>query len=258
MAETVKRVVDFYDEAPDVDRRGIYDALWALSQELRAKIDARFELHRDPSTDDLEHYGAEPGEGARGQLRAYTGPEMDWFVHAWTGEPEKSFTNIHVTNWLGPQVKVPHLGYAFGTLPNVWFLVEYVPRSDLSIDLDSLNRYYEPVNDRWLEIRTDDRFTPFISRSLYIRQVMSETSFLYSCEGTEDELETIRELAHSELDRWLAWVDEADEVPVEERAALAERAAYSPASAARIAVEAVEEASAPLVAGQASMANEYV
>ena len=223
MAETVKRVVDMFDENPDVDRRGIYDRLWALSEQLRARIDERFELERDPSCEDLEHYGAEPGEGARGSLQTFTGPELDWFVHSWTGQPEKSFTNIHVTSWLGPHVKVPHLGYAFGTLPNVWFLVEYVPRSDLSIDLEALNRYYEPVNEKWLAFRSDPAFDYFVSRSLYIRQVMSETSFVYSCDGTDADLDRIEQVSHEELDRWLGWLDEADEVPVEERAALAER-----------------------------------
>ncbi len=223
VGETVERVVDMYDAAPDVDQRWVYDQLWELSEELRAKVDARFELVRDPSTDDLEAYGAEPGEGARGKLRAYSGPEMDWFVHAWTGEPERSFSNIHVTNWLGPQVDVPHLGYAFGTLPSVWFLVEFVPRSDLSVDLASLERYYEPVNEPWLELRSDPRFKPFVSRSLYVRQVMSETSFCYSCDGTEDDLATIREVAHREMDRWLGWLDVAEPVPLERRAALAER-----------------------------------
>jgi hypothetical protein len=223
MAETVKRVVDFYDEAPDVDRRVVYDQLWQLSEELKDRVAGRFELTRDPSTEDLEDYGAAPGEGARGRLRASSGPEMDWFVHAWTGQPERSFTNIHVTSWLGPHVKVPHLGYAFGTLPNVWFLIEYVPRSDLSVDLESLERYYEPVNGPWLDLRADERFQPFVSRSLYIRQVMSETSFCYSCQGTDDDLATIRELAHREMDRWLGWLDDAPLVPEEERAALAAR-----------------------------------
>ena len=223
MAETVKRVVDFFDEAPEVDMREVYDALWQLSEELRAKIEARFELQRDPSTDDLEHYGAAPGEGARGQLRAYTGPEMDWFVHAWTGQPEKSFTNIHVTAWLGPHIRVPHIGFAFGTLPNVWFMIDYPHRTDLSVDLDALNRYYEPINDKWLEVRADDRFTHFVSRSLYVRQVMTETAFLYSCQGTPEELDFIRALAHDEVDRWLSWLDDAEEVPVDERPALADR-----------------------------------
>lgn len=223
VAETVERVVDMYDAAPDVDQRRVYDQLWALSEELRAKVDARFQLTRDPSTADLEAYGAAPGEGARGTLQAYSGPEMDWFVHAWTGDPERSFSNIHVTNWLGPHVKVPHLGYAFGTLPSVWFMVEYVPRSDLSVDLDSLDRYYEPLNEPWLELRSDERFRPFVSRSLYVRQVMSETAVVYSCDGTEDDMATIREVSHREMDRWLGWLDEADLVPVEERAALAER-----------------------------------
>jgi hypothetical protein len=63
MAETVKGVVDFYDEAPEIDRRAIYEQMWSLSEELTARVMERFELTRDPSSDDLEHYGAEPGEG---------------------------------------------------------------------------------------------------------------------------------------------------------------------------------------------------
>lgn len=221
MAETVKRVVDMLDETGPVDKTETYERLWQLAGELRAKFDARFELERDPSSEDLEHYGGQTGP--RGQLRTYTGPELDWFVHSWVGDPEQSFTNIHVTGWLGPHIKVPHIGFAFGTLPRTWFLIEYVPRTDLSVDTAALDRYYEPVNDRWLEVREDPRFDFFVSRSLYIRQVMSETSFCFSCEDTDDTLSFVEELSHQQLDQWLGWVDEAETVPADERAALAER-----------------------------------
>lgn len=222
MSETVKNVVDMLDEAPPVDRTEVYDRLWALAGELRAKFDARFEFELDPSCRDLETYGA-TGKGARGSLRTYSGPELDWFVHSWVGDPEESFTNIHVTGWLGPQVKVPHIGFAYGTLPQLWFMIEYMPRSDLSVDLASLDAYYGPVNDRWLEVRADPRFNYFVSRSLYVRQVMSETSFVFTCDETDENLQFISDLSHEQLDQWMRWVDQAPRVPAAEQAAIAER-----------------------------------
>lgn len=222
MTETVRNVVDMLDEQPTVDRTEVYERLWALAGSLRGRFDERFELAIDPSCEPLEAYGA-TDRGARGSLRTYAGPELDWFVHSWVGDPEQSFTNIHVTGWLGPQVAVPHIGFAFGTLPRLWFMIEYMPRSDLSVDLAALDAYYAPVNERWLEVRADPRFTYFVSRSLYVRQVMSETSFVFTCDETDENLAFIEQLSHEQLTQWLGWLDEAPPVPVGEREAMAAR-----------------------------------
>lgn len=222
MTERVKSVVDMFDAQPHVDKTEVYERLWSLAGELRAKFDERFEFEIDPSCADLEQYGATES-GPRGSLKTYTGPELDWFVHSWVGDPAESFTNIHVTSWLGPQVKVPHLGFAFGTLPNLWFMIEYMPRTDLSVDLESLDTYFEPQNARYLELRNDPRFDYFLSRSLYVRQVMSETSFVFLCEETDENLSLISELSHEALDQWIGWVDDAEPTAVEEREQLAWR-----------------------------------
>ncbi len=222
MTETVKNVVDMLDEQPTVDRTEVYERLWALAGGLREKFDARFAFDLDPSCKDLEHYGATES-GPRGSLMTYSGPELDWFVHSWVGDPEQSFTNIHVTGWLGPQVKVPHIGFAFGTLPQLWFMIEYMPRTDLSVDLESLDAYYAPVNEKWLEVRADPRFDYFVSRSLYVRQVMSETSFVFTCEETDENLSFIEQLSHEQLDQWIGWVDAAPPTPEAEREAIAAR-----------------------------------
>jgi hypothetical protein len=157
VAETFKGVQDFVDESgASVDVTPAYTALWELVDELRVKVEKRFELTRDPSTEKFEEYAGDDGEGGgpRGTIRAYSGPEIDWMVHSWIANPKASFTNIHLTIWLGPQVKVPHFGLAFGTFPAVWCYIDSVPRSDLMVDLEHLDTYYEPVNeehlDRWL------------------------------------------------------------------------------------------------------------
>jgi hypothetical protein len=52
---------------------------------------------------------------------------------------------------------------------------------------------------------------------------MLAISLCYTCSATDDTLNLIRTLAHEMLERWLKWVDEAEAMPEDARAALAER-----------------------------------
>lgn len=221
MGETVKSVAEMLEEEPGLDRTATFDRLWALSNDLTDRINARFELTPDASSEEWHSYGEAPGY--RGSVKTFTGPEMDWFVHSNVGDPEQSFTNIHVTSWLGPHVKVPHLGFAFGTLPRTWAYIDFIPRADLAVDLDHLDTYFEPLNEQWLETKTNPNFDFFVSKSLYVRTVISEVTFAFSMDDTEENLSTVERLATDALDRWLGWVDEAPPVPEDERAALAAR-----------------------------------
>ena len=223
MRETLKGVQDIFDERGPTDATATFDRLWSITGELMAKLEARFDLARDPSTDDLECYRGQ-AEHPSGRLAAYAGPEMDWLVHSWIGNPPLGFTNMHVTAWLGPHIDVPHLGVAWGTLPDLWFYIDYNPRSDLMLDTGSLDRYWGPLNEEFLDLRADEGLAPFTSRALYIRQALSETAVCFTTPGhTYDEarLEQVRDLAHRWVDRWLGWVDEAEPVPPERRGRLA-------------------------------------
>ena len=223
MRETLEGVEEIFDRREKTDTTETFNRLWAITKELMAKLEARFELTRDPSTDDLESYRGE-AEFPSGRLAAYTGPEMDWLIHSWIGNPPMGFTNMHVTAWLGPHIKVPHLGIAWGTLPDLWFYIDFNPRSDLMLDTESLDKYYGPLNDEFLALRADEGLAPFTSKALYVRQALSEVPVCFSTPGSvfdEARLEQIRELAHKRVDTWLGWVDEADPVPEAERAQLA-------------------------------------
>jgi hypothetical protein len=221
VAETYKPVQDFVDESgASVDVTPAYTALWALVDELRQRVEKRFALTRDPSTERFESYS---GDGPTGTIRAYTGPEVDWMVHSWIANPTASFTNIHLTIWLGPQVKVPHFGLAFGTFPQVWCYLDYVPRADLVVDLEHLDTYYQPLNEEHLEVRTREGLDTFVSRGLHVRESLTDTAHCFSCLDDDLALATVTELAHSRLDRWLQWVDEAPAVPEAERQALRDR-----------------------------------
>jgi hypothetical protein len=222
MKQTLKSIEEMVLERPVVDNAEVFDALWEITGSLRKKLDARFELQADPGTSDFQPYQAVQGE-ARGYLAGLAGPEIDWMVHSWIGTPHTSFTNMHLTVHLGPQVDVPHFGFALGTAPDIFVYMDYVPRKDLAIELDYLDSYYGPVNESFLKIRADKRFSPFVSQDLYMRQTQSRTSHCYLVPVSDETLEIISNLGHEMLDRWLSFVDAAPPVPAENRSALAAR-----------------------------------
>jgi hypothetical protein len=220
--DTTKSLLELVDERPAVDTTGTFDVLWDTLAELRQKFDARFTVEQDPSTLDLSSYTSLDGN-AKGSLRAYSGSEIDWFCHTWIGNPLYSFSNMHFSIWLGPQINVPHFGMAMGTMPDVFFYCDYVPRTDLMVDLDYLDRYYNPINDRYVALRADERFGQFVSKTPYMRQSQSQSSHCYLVKPEPDVLQTLRVLAHDMFDTWLELVDSAEPVPEADRAALAER-----------------------------------
>jgi hypothetical protein len=222
MTETVKSLFELVNERPDVDNSSIFEDLWHITTELRAKLDARFVVQGDASTADLQPYNSLDG-GAKGFLSAFSGAEIDWLVHSYIGNPKHSFTNMHLTAWLGAQVRVPHFGMALGTMPDIFMYIDYVPRVDLMHDFAYMDRYYEPANARYLELHQHPDFSPFISKSLYMRQSQSQTSLCFLVKPKAENVALIRTVAHEMLDRWLGYVDSAEPVPTAERAALSER-----------------------------------
>jgi hypothetical protein len=221
MGETLKSVQDIHDDHGPTDSTATFDRLWSIMGDVKAKIDARFDTEQDPSTTDLESYGGPTGP--RGTLAAYVGTEIDWMIHSWIGDPETGFTNMHLTAWLGPQVKVPHLGMAWGTLPDLWCYIDLQPRAELIVDLDHLDRYFEPFNERFLELREREDLSPFVSRSLFIRQSVTPAACCFLTATDDEHLDLIEQLAHETVDAWLSHLDEAEAVPEEERFALAAR-----------------------------------
>lgn len=219
---TVKSLFELIGERPDVDNSDVFVRLWDILSALRGKIDARFALTPDASTTDLQPYQSLTGE-AKGLLSTFTSDEIDWMVHSYIGNPKQSFSNMHLTAWLGAQTKVPHFGMALGTMPDIFMYIDYVPRVNIMEDLDYLDRYYEPANERYLEFQKDPEFSPFISKSLYMRQSQSQTSLCFLCKPTEANIARIETVAHEMLDRWLGWMAQPEATPTEEQATLAAR-----------------------------------
>jgi Red chlorophyll catabolite reductase (RCC reductase) len=219
--ETLEHVSAMVDRAP-VDTTEWFERLWAMNEELFAKVRDRFELTLDPSAEPFSNYGG-PAPTPAGRMTTFSGPEVDWLVFSRIGNPKVGFCNMHLTVHLGAHTNVPHLAMAFGTMPNLFFLTDYLPRADLSIDVESLVRYYQPLNLTWLERRSNPALHPFTSRALFVRQVLSPTDFCYTSERTEENFELLSSIAHAELDRWLSWVEAGDPVAIGDQSARAER-----------------------------------
>ena len=218
-------IIDLVDASPDVDNRDVFNHLWSILGEMNERIQARFELTRDPCSERFDDYRNLTGgdQGSEGSLKTYTGPEVDWYVHSYIGSPESSFTNMHITLSLGPQYDVPNFGFALGTVPDLFMYMDYIPRVELMANPEYADKYYSEVNEEFLDLQSDERFNPFISRDLYTRVAMTPTAVGYTADAREDVLEKVKGIALSRLDRWLKWVDEAQATPVEARPAMMAR-----------------------------------
>jgi hypothetical protein len=219
---TTQSLIDLLAAQPDVDSTGWFGKLWDITRELSEKLTARFEIKPDGSTEQFASYTSLDGN-AKGSLNTFVGPEIDWLVHSHIGNPKFSFTNMHFTVWLGPQTNAPHFGMAMGTMPDIFFYFDYMPRVELLTNLDYLDKYYDPVNARWREFQDNPEYRPFVSRSVYMRTSVSQTGFVYLVTPSDKAIEDIRDLAHWMFDGFLKNVDEADQTPENERAALAKR-----------------------------------
>lgn len=221
MSQNLKSVQEHFDEAGPTDVTSLFTDWKALIDRMAAKVADRFELVRDPSTDELESFTSE--NGPSGSVRGYTGPEVDWMIHSHMENSAMGFVNVHLTIWLGPQTRVPHFGMALGAFPQGWLFLDSVPRTNLMTDTDSFDRYYAPMNEEWEQVQAENDFIePFVSRSAFVRASLSPTAFCFMAPGDERTTELVTGLAERHLDRWLDWVDTAERVPLEEQAALAE------------------------------------
>ena len=219
--ETMITAVQMVENGKDADITWMYDEFRNALADIWAKINDRFELTRDPSTDRFQEIGHE--SGIHGRTSAFAGPEIDWAVYSWIANPTAGFTNMHITVHPGAQVDVPSFGLAFAAFGvNPWGFADYTPRRELLVNPDYSRKYYESVNERWMQVRRENPdLAWFTSPTSFIRASVSPIAFLYS--GPPFDKKTVEiciQQGHEYADRWLRWVDEAEPVPAEERAAL--------------------------------------
>lgn len=222
MPPVTTSVEDIVAGQPNRDNQETFKALWDITCALFEKVSARFDLQPDPCTDDLQNYAGK--DGAAGQLSAYSGPQVDWLIHSWTGNPASGFCNMHLSVYLGPHIDVPHFGFALGTMPDIFWYLDTMPRRELATNPDYVDRYWQgDANSAALDQLNVPGFTPFVSRDVYTRAVLSPNMFCYSVPIAAENIASIEAASHACLDRWLQWVDAAQPVSKAERAILYHR-----------------------------------
>lgn len=217
-----KTITEMVLEDPDVDNRAVFERLYGVLGGFKDRILERFELEPHASTSDVAWWEGPNGD-FKGSLNAWSGPEVEWFVHSWAGNPQKSILDMNITVWLGPHIDVPHLGLVFGTVPHPYHYSNLLPRRDLMADRAYLDRYYEPDNATYLAYRGDDRWNWSESHGSYMRAIVTPTTYSFMGERTDDILDAFETMATERFERWLTLVDHAEPVPVEEREALRRR-----------------------------------
>ncbi len=215
-----KTIPEFFAEAPDTDSMEIWTEFWTILTDLKDRVASELDFAPHPSSAEFDEWTSGSFEGS---LNTFTGPEAEWVVHSWIGNRSQGILDMNFQVWLGPHIDVPHLVIVFGTIPQIFHYSDLTPRRELATDVDYMRRYYDAVNDDFLEFRGDDRFTWSVSHGTYMRSIISPVGHSYTADRTEDVVEALRDRVEHRFATWLDWVRTAEPVPESERPVLARR-----------------------------------
>jgi len=202
------------------DQRPAFERFRAGMGHLADQVYANFDVSVHPSCAKVSHYECGP---MRGAMTASSGPEIDWMIDSWIGNPEQGFSNHHLTCWLPPEIGAPHLGMAIGTIPQLFFFIDLIPRRDPWVHDAHLDRYHRAFNQQFMDMEADRRFSRFVSQEHYIRNALSPVGLCVQGEPTPDNIAHCLNIAEQMLTQWIAWVKDPEFVPEDERDVIAAR-----------------------------------
>jgi len=212
----VKTIHEFLADSPDQDVSSQWERCWAIHSRIAERIIKRFDATLHPISDGADYYQAADGK-MEGSFFGYTGNDMDWFVRAWIGNRKASLIDMNINVTLGQGTQVPNLMLIFGTIPNLLFYADYVPRVDLMGNEDYLKKYYDDANQDYLEFRSNTDFVWSASHGTAIRAMQSPVCSSYITELNDEHLDLCEAYLEKFVDRWFRWVDEAEPLPEEQR-----------------------------------------
>ncbi len=213
-----KTIMEFLAENPNVDVSAAWERCWKIHSGIIDRVRDRFPVTLHPSSQGEDYFQSPDGQ-MEGSFAAYSGTQVDWLVHSWIGNRQASLLDMNATCFLSQETRVPHMSIIFGTIPRLYFYAEYTPRVDLRTNYEYLQRYYEPANEDFLEFRRNPNWTRFVSHGTYLRALMSPTAVSSTAELNSENIDTCEKFLGGFVDRWFRWLDQAETVPVEERAA---------------------------------------
>jgi hypothetical protein len=213
-----KTIMEFLSENPNVDVSRAWERCLGIHSKIVDRVRARFPVTRHAQNEGMD-YWTSPDKQLEGGFWGYTGDQVDWLVYSWLGNRKASLLDMNATCFLSQQTRVPHMAVIFGTIPKLYFYAEYTPRVDLRTNYEYLVKYYEPANEGFLKFRSDPKWTRFVSHGTYLRALMSPVAISSHAELNDENITTCEKFLGEFVDRWFRWLDDAEEVPVEERAA---------------------------------------
>ena len=217
-----KTIHEYLAENPNVDVSETHAAFWEILTELKDRAQKMFPMEQQPASEGLDYWSTEDGSW-EGSMTTYTGPQTEHVAHSWIGNRKNSILDMNFQVFLGPQIDVPHFILVFGTIPEIFFYSELVPRRDPMVAIDYDKKYYQPENEDYLALRGDNRFTWSVSHGVYMRALTSPVGHSYTAARTPEIVDVLRETVFKRWDRWVSWVENAEEVPESERNALMKR-----------------------------------
>jgi hypothetical protein len=224
MKTDVRSVAERLDEvaqAGTLDVSAPHERIKAGMRKLAERLYAAFPVKPEPAAAKYNRFAGPAGAATPamiGEIHAYSGPQLDWVIDSYIASPDKGFCNHHLTIWLPDRVQVPHLAFAMGTIPQLFFFTDFVPRSDLWTNQTELDTYHARFNDRALSLAADPRFSPFVSREIYTRGALSPVGVVVQTEPKAEHIDFFFELAHGAMSQWIEWVKNAPPTPEAARA----------------------------------------
>ena len=165
----VKTIHEFLADNPNIDVSRQWERCWEIHGRIADRIISHFGAKLHPISQGAEYYTS-PDKQMEGAFFGYTARDVDWFVRSWLGNRKASIIDMNINVALGQETQVPNLMIIFGTVPNLLFYADYVPRVDLKVNEDYVNRYYSgDVNTDYLAFRKNTDFVWSASHGPIIR-----------------------------------------------------------------------------------------
>ncbi|GIT34645.1 MAG: hypothetical protein Ct9H300mP4_09640 [Gammaproteobacteria bacterium] len=92
----------------NVDVSHAWERCWGIQTSIIERVKERFSVEKHPSCAGRDYFVSEehPKHGQlEGSFTAYSGEEVDWLVHSWLGNRQRSILDINATVFLGQENK---------------------------------------------------------------------------------------------------------------------------------------------------------
>jgi len=217
-----KSIHEFLAENPDVDVSKAWARCYSILTDIKNKMAEQFNnLEKDATCEGREYYTSINGE-FEGSFNAWSGDDCEWLVNSWLGNRKASILDMNATCYLGQKTDIPHFVMVFGTVPNLFFYFDFIPRSNIMVDEAYLDKYYAPINDEYLALRGNPNFQWNVSHGTYMRTLTNPSTQSLTADLTDENIDILEEYAHRMLDHWLGWYKNATPVAEVDRPALQE------------------------------------